>query len=284
MKKWTAIASAVAVALVSFAAGAAPGTKVAIENSPDVLKAAQFKARKAAATADVPLVLSPSAMAAATATAAVTDAEVGDADSFGRNVTYLGLVQSQPVYTTSDCTGSDPTLERCIVAAPAPGLTVFDETNLGTLSLPKNASKSLLCFTLTPFIFNDWQNFTGSTQLARFRAVANITITNPVLDDPALIDPNTGLPFGGRIDLGLTTWSKTFTLADGGINTERSTQTRSCIAGIISKRSLVENYNLTEQQANQFFKKAMTLTLGASGTVSMSNFSQYFYGLRIYGD
>jgi hypothetical protein len=280
--KWTAFASAAAIALVSLSAGAAPAERGIVEKSPDVLKAAQWRARKAAARAEVPLVLSPSALAAAAA--APTVEEVGDADSFGRNVTYLGLVQSQPVFTTSDCTGSDPTLERCIVAAPAPGVTVFNEANLGTLSLPKNASKSLLCFTLTPFIFNDWQNFTGSPQLARFSAVANITITNPVLDDPTLIDPNTGLPFGGRIDLGLTTWSKTFTLQPNEISTERSTESRACIAGIISKRALVDNYGLTEPQATQFFKKAMTLTLGAQGTVAMSDFTQYFYGLRIYGD
>ena len=280
--KWTAFASAAAITLVSLSAGAAPPERGVVENSPDVLKASPFRAKKAAARAEVPLVLSPSALAAAAA--APTVEEVGDADSFGRNVTYLGLVQSQPVFTTSDCTGSDPTLERCIVAAPAPAVTVFDEINLGTLSLPKNASKSLLCFTVTPFIFNDWQNFTGSAQLARFSAVANITITNPVLDDPALIDPNTGLPFGGKIDLGLITWSKTFTLQPNEINTERSTESRACIAGIISKRALVDTYGLTEPQANQFFKKAMTLTLGASGTVAMSEFTQYFYGLRIYGD
>jgi hypothetical protein len=280
--KWTAFVSAAAITLVSLSAGAAPAERGVVENSPDVLKAAQWRAKKAAARAEVPLVLSPSALAAAAA--APTVEEVGDADSFGRNVTYLGLVQSQPVFTTDDCTGSDPTLERCIVAAPAPGITAFDETNMGTLSLPKNASKSLLCFTLTPFISNTWQNSTGSPQIARFSAVANISIANPVLDDPALIDPNTGLPFGGKIDVGLVTWGKSFTIQPNETNFERSTESRACIAGIISKRALVDNYGLTEPQANQFFKKPMTLTLGAQGTVAMSVFSQYFYGLRIYGD
>jgi hypothetical protein len=170
------------------------------------------------------------------------------------------------------------------VANPAPGITSFNEPNLATISLPKNASKSLLCFTITPFIFNNWQNNTGSAQLARFSAVADITITNPVLDDPTLIDPGTGLPFGGQIQLGLSTWSKTFTLQNGEVDTERSTQSRACIAGIISKRALVENYGLTDTQANQFFKKAMTLTFGSRGSVSMSIFTQYFYGFRVYGD
>lgn len=280
--KWTALVSAAAVAMISLSAGAAPPKREVVENSPDVLKASQFKARKAAAKADLPLVLSPSALAAAAA--APTVADVGDADSFGRNVTYLGLAQTLPVYVTDDCTGADPALERCVVAAPAPGVTIFDEANLATMNLPKNASKSLLCFTITPFITNDWRNFTGSPQLARFTARANITITNPVLDDPALIDPATGLPYNGQLLTGLSTLSKTFTLQDGEQDFERSTESRACIAGIISKRVLVDSYGLTEAQANQFFNKPMTLTFGSSGTSSMSIFTQYFYGFRVYGD
>jgi hypothetical protein len=210
--------------------------------------------------------------------------EVGDADSFGRNVTYLGLAQTIAVTIIDDCTGSDPAVERCIVANPPPASTSFDEADLATMNLPAKATKSLICFGLTPFISVNWQNTTPSTQLARFTATASITIENEVLDDPTLIDPATGLPFGGQLELGLSTWHNTHTIQPGESESERSTQTRSCIAGIVSKRALVDGFGLSETQATQFFKKPMTIRFGARGSVQSSNFTSYFYGIRLYGD
>ena len=182
--KWTACAATAAL-IVTFNAGAAP-VRGLVEKSPDVLAPAQLKT-KPAEKAALPLVLAPTLLAAAP-----TIDEVGDVESFGKNVIYLGLAQTLPVTVTDDCTGSDPTLERCLIANAAPGTTTFDEAGLATMSLPAKASKSLLCFTLTPFIFVNWQNSTGAPQLARFSANADITIANPLLNDPALIDPNTG--------------------------------------------------------------------------------------------
>ena len=121
-------------------------------------------------------------------------------------------------------------------------------------------------------------------QTARFTAQAVITIDNDVLDDPALIDPGTGLPFGGSLTLALSTWRNFHSIQPGEFEQEGSTQSRNCIAGIISKRALVESYGLTDAQATQFFKKAMTLTFGSRGNVSMSDFTSYFYGIRLYGD
>jgi hypothetical protein len=277
--KWTACAAAAALTMSSLVAGAAPAGKGSLERSPDVLAPAQVKKRLPERSA-LPLVLAPTVLAAA----APTVDEVGDADSFGKNVIYLGLAQTLPVTLADDCSTSDPTLERCIVQNAPPAVTTFDEPGLATMSLPAKASRSLLCFTLTPFIFVDWQNTTGGPALASFSATADITIANPLLDDPALIDPGTGLPFGGSIDVSLSTWNNRHTLQNGEVDTERSTQTRACIAGIISQRSLVENYGLTAAQAKEFFKKPITLTFGSRGSVSLSTFTQYFYGFRVYGD
>jgi len=277
--KWTACAAVAALTMVSISAGAAPADKRWVERSPDVLAPAQLKA-KLAEKASLPLVLAPTLVAAA----APTVADVGDADSFGRNVTYLGLAQTLAVALAPDCTGSDPTTERCFVQNAAPAATTFNESNLATMNLPAKATKSLMCFALTPFIDISWNNGTGSPQTARFNATAVITIDNDVLADPSLIDPGTGLPFGGSVTLGLSTWRHSKSIQPGEFENESSTQSRNCIAGVISKRSLVENYGLTDAQATNFFKRPMTLHFGARGTVSMSDFTSYFYGIRLYGD
>lgn len=277
--KWTVLAASAALALTTLPASTAPARDKLVERekSADLLSAVQLK-NPVEKTA-LPLVLSPAALAAAP-----TIADVGDPDSFGKNVIYLGLAQTLPVIVTDDCTGSDPTLERCLISAPPPAITSFNETALGTMNLPAKATKSLLCFTLTPFITVNWQNFTGVPALARFTANADITITNSLLNDPTLIDPNTGLPFGGSLQVSLSTWRSSHTLQNGEVDNESSSQSRSCIAGLIGKRALVENYGLTEAQATNFFKKPMTLSFASRGTVALSAFTQYFYGLRVYGD
>jgi hypothetical protein len=228
-----------------------------------------------------PLVLAPGLVSAA---AAPLPEDVGDADSFGRNVTYLGLAQTLAVTLADDCSGSDPTLERCVVNNPAPASTSFDEADLAVMNLPAKATKSLICFGFTPFISVNWENFTATPQTARFTANGLINIENEVLDDPTLIDPGTGLPFGGVLQLALSTWHNSHTIQPGEQESERSSQTRSCIAGIVSKRALVENFGLTETQANQFFKKPMTIRFGARGSAQSSSFTSYFYGVRLYGD
>jgi hypothetical protein len=276
--KWNVLCATAALT-VSTLAIAAPARRAVIEKSPDVLRPEQL--RKSATARFSPLATT---LAPAAAAAAPTDAEVGDADSFGKNVTYLGLGQTLPIVLTDDCTGTDPTLERCIVQNAAPAPTTFDESGLGVMTLPAKATKDLICFSLTPFIDVSWANFTASQQNARFNATAVITIDNQVLDDPALIDPNTGAPFNGSITLGLSTWRNSHTMAVGETETQGLQQSRGCIAGIISRRQLVETYGLTDTIAKDFFRKPMTLHLGARGTLAMSQFTQYFYGVRLYGD
>jgi len=273
--KWTAWIAASAIAMTTLAADAAPKDAVT-EKSPDVLRAGQLK--KAFKR------LEPAPLLAPGVAAAPSVEDVGDPDSFGKNVTWLGLAQTQGVTVTADCAGSDPTLERCITAAPAPALTSFNEADLATINLPGKATKSLICFTLTPSVNVFWQNPLATPANARFSASASINIDNPVLDDPALLDPNTGLPFGGTLALGLSTFHDTHTLQPGEIDSKVLFMSRGCIAGLVSKRVLVESYGLTETQAKEFFKKPMTLRFGARGTVALQDFATYFYGIRLYGD
>lgn len=210
--------------------------------------------------------------------------DVGDADSFGRYVTYLGLAQTQSVVVSPDCTGSDPALERCIVAAPAPASTAFNEPDLAVMHLPPKATRSLMCFTLTPFVSVQWANNLATSATARFTANAVITIENEVLADPTLIDPGTGLPFGRSLTLGLSTYHDAHTLQPGEQDSKTLFMTRACIAGLVSKRALVENYGLSDIQATQFFKKPMTLRFGSRGSVALADYASYLYGMRLYGD
>jgi hypothetical protein len=227
-------------------------------------------------------------IAVAAQAAPPTVEEVGDPDSFGRDVIYLGNAQTSNVALQEDCT-PDPMFpplpnDRCIVLNAQPAATSFNEDGLATLQLPAESTKSLICFALTPNSNFEFFNLTGVSQPnARFNARAVITIENEVLNDPTLIDPATGLPYGGKMTLTLSTYSESRSIGAGEREQKSLFLSRHCIGGLVSKRSLTGS-GLSETQAKQFFKKPMKFTFGASGTVQIVDFANYFYGIRLYGD
>jgi hypothetical protein len=121
--------------------------------------------------------------------------------------------------------------------------------------------------------------------VARLTVVPSVTVENPVLDDPSLIDPNTGLPFGGSL-LTAVTSSERFEvpLTPGQHLFQRERDSAVCIAGLVSKQSLMQNYGLSEAQARQFFKKPTTLRLNVEGSAQFVGDASLYFGLRVVGD
>lgn len=216
---------------------------------------------------------------------AVTVEEVGDAGSFGKPVKWLGLM-SGFVYLAADCTPApgDPADPACITLNPAPATTAFNATDLASITLPGKSAETLLCHWQTPVVSYRLANDTLGVQVANFRATPRYRIESEVLDDPALINLTTGLPFGGQFEIGLTSFAKSKVIEPGYFESETLTGTRMCIGGMVSKAALVEQYGLTEAQATQFFRKPITITLGISGQARMVDSASINFGTRITGD
>ena len=194
----------------------------------------------------------PPSKAAGTVAASPSPDDVGDADSFGRNLQWLGLADGA-VDLAADCTGDT---FPCTVLAPPPASTSFSYTDLGHITLPARAAHSLLCYWFSPFLTIGYGNDSGADVVAHLNYVPTVTIENPLLDDPSLIDPTTGLPFGGQLLTGMTS-SETFEvpLSPGTHVTERSRDSAVCIAGLISKSTLMTTFGLTDAQARDFFRQ-----------------------------
>lgn len=77
------------------------------------------------------------------AASAPTPEEVGDVDSFERNLRWLGVTQGV-VTLDADCTGATPE-DNCTVLAPAPAVTAFNHPDLARITLPGKSAHSLLC-------------------------------------------------------------------------------------------------------------------------------------------
>lgn len=236
-----------------------------------------------AAAALVGLAIDAAPISAKADTAPVTIEDVGDVYSFGRSVTYLGFAQTTNIRLRQDCS-SQPPAQRCVTLAPAPEATTFDESELARVQLPAKATRSLLCFVMNSFGGYEFLNTTGEPQpVAEFDASGIWTVESPVLNDPTLIDPTTGLPFGGRLVLSLPAVREVRSLAVDEMAFKQLSMTRGCSFGL-NKRGLMETWGLSETLANQFFQKPITLRFGAQGTAQLVSFANYLYAIRLYGD
>ena len=212
--------------------------------------------------------------------AAVTAADVGDVDSFGRNLRWIGLTDMS-VVLSDDCTG----IASCQVLAPAPATTDFSFTDLNHITLPEKATNSLLCYWLSPLLDISYDNPTAAAVVAQLRINPTLTIDNAVLATPGLIDPTTGLPFGGSLLTGMTSQQRFQVPLPAGLHIdERKRDSAVCIQGFLSHTALVETYGLTDAQATDFFKHQTTVHLNLSGSAQYVDFASLYFGFRIIGD
>ena len=214
---------------------------------------------------------------------AVTVEEVGDADSFGRNMKWLGLMSGY-VELYSDCTPppGEPADPRCIPLNPAPAFTPYTLADVAVVTLPGRSTHSLICHWQTPIISVACSNATGARQPYRFQALASYRIESEVLQ--GLNDPNSGDPYNGAIELALGSINDAGYLEDGDFFTRQYTQSRTCIGGLVSKRALVDQYGLTEAQARRFFREPVTTRMSIRGNARMVEAASINFGTRFTGD
>lgn len=210
-----------------------------------------------------------------------TPGDVGDPDSFGRNLHWLGLADAE-VDLLDDCTGDTFV---CQTLNPAPATTSFSYTDLAHITLPARAASSLLCYWWSPFLTVSYGNDSAASVVARLDYVPTVTIENPLLDDPSLIDPTTGMPFNGQLLTAMTSSERFEVPLPAATHiTERTRDSAVCIAGLISRNTLVQTYGLSDSQARNFFRQPMTLHLNLDGHAQYVDAAFLYFGWRLVGD
>ena len=219
------------------------------------------------------------------APAAVTTEEVGDAGSFGKNVKWLGLV-SGFVQLQESCTPApgDPPPTNCVEVNAAPAPTSFNLVDVDRITLPPGSTETLLCHWQTPIVSYSAFNPTGGPAMFSLRVTPTYRIENEVLNDPALVDPGSGLPLAGAIVLPLTSINRSSQMDPGDSEFESITGTRMCIGGLISRESLIGNYGLSEAQARRFFRRETTIRLDLVGQARLVDSASINIGTRFVGD
>jgi len=257
------------------------GVSADLQNYPEQ----RYLARQAAQPAAVIGKRAPIAAKLAPPIYEVKPEDVYDVDSFGRYVKWLGLA-SAFVNVQTGCPKPTTPDEFCQELNPTVGaITSFNFQDAARIRLPKAASNSLLCYWFSPLLRVNWRNPTAAPVVGRFNYSPSLTIENPVLDDPGLIDPTTGAPFGGKLMTSMTS-SERFqeSLGAGVVLSEQTRDSTVCMAGFISHKSLIENYGLTPAQADDFFASPTTIRLNVAGSVQYVDNVQMVFGLRVVGD
>ena len=220
--------------------------------------------------------------------AALAPAAIGDPDSYGRYLKFIGLMNSGTISLASDCT-PDPAFppgpeDHCIVTAAAPGITSINIPDAARVLIPGKSANSLFCHWQTPFVVYAFANPTGVPQSgARIILTPTYTIQNPVLNDPALVDPDTGAPLAGSITVALPGIRRARSLDPGEVQIERENGTRVCDGGMMSK-GLLAYYGLSAAQQANFFKSDTIITMNIVGQARLVDFATIIYGNRIVGD
>ena len=214
-----------------------------------------------------------------------TPEDVGDVDSFGRSLVWLGVTQGN-LDLSSSCPpdDGDPST-NCVSLNAAPGYTSFSLDDIAHVTLPGKSSHSLLCYWFSPLLTVNYQNPTAADDIGVLSYSPTLTVESEVLDDPALVDPTTGLPFNGKLITGMTSSERFETpLAAGMALNQRWRDSAVCIAGFLSRRALVDTFGLTDEQAKKVFRKPMTVRLNVHGSARYVADASLIFGLRMVGD
>lgn len=236
------------------------------------------------------------------AAANLVPADFNDTASFGKNAKFLGSLYAGTLYVYRSC---DPQIlldelqltlapdDHCIVhtsATPMTTTTVFDP--VWQITIPANSVDNVIYPMLNNTVGYDatssaqWTppgNGYGSG-FASIRYSPIVTIESVALNDPAAIDPNTGLPMNGSFTTTLPgTRVKGFMVATDDFFSENDSY--ASVAGRGFSRVYFASLGLPQSVINNLFKKSITLKFGiradVNGPIQQAFFS---YQFRLLGN
>lgn len=216
-----------------------------------------------------------------------TDADVGDADSFGLEVKFFGFAQTGYIYFSQDCNNPEFPLEpedRCVTISQTTGAAIFDLRGLGQIAFPENTFQTIIYLLGRHQISYQFNNPTTSNKFGRLSYRPYITIESDVLSDPSLINPQTGQPFNGKLDVALG-GGRLFGKTIFPNSSEFDSQMYSTGSlGGLTKSYFMSAYGLDEATAKKLLTRKMYIYLNMRGTLVNAESSYFKYGIRFLGN
>lgn len=225
--------------------------------------------------------------------ALLTASDVGEPDSFGKNVKFLGTARTGVVYVYRSC---DPTIlfdeldgltlgpdDRCMAHTVGAGTVTGTFDDLGRITIPGKSADNTIYFILNRTIDNEFQSTFSNEIPTYFRFSPRLTIESTALNDPAAVDPTTGNPLNGVLTVsGFGTRIFNGSLQAGAFETSYDQSSAAAATGFA--RTYFEALGLPASVIDKLYKKPMTIKLGMRVSVRGVWFGQYLYSMRFMGN
>ncbi|MBK7705775.1 MAG: hypothetical protein IPJ30_08325 [Acidobacteria bacterium] len=217
--------------------------------------------------------------------------DVGEPDSFGKNVKFLGTARTGVVYVYLSC---DPAVlladvgvtlgpdDRCFVHTVGTPTSSGTFNDLGRITIPGRSADNTIYFVVNRTIDNEFQNTFANEIPTFFRFSPRLTIESTALNDPAAVDTN-GNPLNGVLTISaFGTRIFNNSLHPGAYETSCDQSSAAASTGFA--RTYFAALGLPPQVIDQLYRRPMTIKLGMSVSVRGVYFGQYLYSMRFMGN
>jgi hypothetical protein len=237
---------------------------------------------------------------AASTTSLLSPADFNDTASFGKNAKFLGSLYAGTLYVFRSC---DPQIlldeyeltlapdDHCIVhnaTTPMTTTTVFNP--VWQITIPANSVDNVIYpmlnntvgYDAAPGLLPTGNGYGAGFASMRFTPI--VIIESTALNDPAAIDPNTGLPMNGSYTVSLAgTRVKGFMVQENDFFSENDSY--ASVAGRGLSRVYFAGLGLPQNVINNLFKRSMTLKFGIRADVNGPMQQAFFsYTFRLLGN
>lgn len=215
-----------------------------------------------------------------------------DTDSFGRNAKFLGAFYAGTLYAYHSC---DPQVlldemgltlapdDTCVAHSIAAPMAMTDVSHPSwRIVIPAGTVNNVIYPVMNHSVGFD--SFSATGNMTGFFYSPRITIESTALNDPAAIDPNTGLPMNGSFTTSLAGGKSRQRLMENG-----EVEFNFDSAAAVSSRGLSRDYfadlGLPQHVIDNLFARRMTLKFKFRARFSGAiDFGQAFYTYRLFGN
>ncbi len=225
-------------------------------------------------------------------TLSLAPSDFNDTHSFGKNAKFLGSLYAGTLYIYHSCDPAVLLAELGLTLAPddkcvthsvgSPMVTTEVSDPAWEITIPGKTVKNVVYPMLNNSVGYDSFSSTGAGVTMFY--VPRVTIESDALNDPAAINPNTGLPMNGSFTTSLPgTRLRSFSIASGDFVSDFDSY--ASVAGRGFSRVYFEALGLPQSVINQLYKKDMKLKFRIRARViGPVDFGQFFYTFRLLGN
>jgi hypothetical protein len=222
----------------------------------------------------------------------LTTADVGEPDSFGKNVKFFGTAATGVVYVYHSC---DPTVlltelnltlgadDRCLAHTVGGATSTGTFDDIGRITIPGRSADNVIYFITNNTVNNDIRNDFANGLPVFFRYTPRLTIESTALNDPLAVDPTTGVPLNGVLTVNIAS-TKIFNKTVSANDSEFYFDNYSSAATRGFARSYFADLGLPQSVINKLYNRPMTIKLGMRVSVRGVFFGQYLYSMRFTGN